>query len=128
MNTETQIPENETIAQKAYRLLSPIPAEQWHMNTYTDEINACCAKGHLNRLSALDPSDYSRNNCIRGWGNNRNLSGAIKEFFKKQYNVEESFDLLVAVNDGDSGITVYTEETPKERVLHLLTDMIAEGF
>ena len=60
MNTETQ---NETIAQKAYRLLSPIPAEQWCVRQYTDEVGACCAIGHWTRLQSHDPTDYSDDNC-----------------------------------------------------------------
>jgi hypothetical protein len=127
MNTETQIPENETIAQKAYRLLYPIPAEQWCTNMYSNGKNSYCAIGHLNRLNALNPNDYPIDISIRGWGYNSSLSAAIKMFFEKQHNIKESFDLLASVNDAKD-IAIYTEETPKDRVMHLLTDMIAAGF
>lgn len=128
MNTETQIPENETVAQKALRLLSPIPADQWCTDKYSDGVNSCCARGHLNRLtSPFDPNNYSRDSCGVGWGNTPILTTAVREFFEKQYNIKEFFELLAAVND-DNDIAIYTEETPKDRVIHLLTDMVAAGY
>lgn len=123
MNTETQIPENETIAQRAYRLLSPIPAEQWITDQYTNNENACCAIGHYNRLNSKNPNNYSIENCQENY-----LSADIRVISKRFIETRYRLYSDIATVNNSSTVNGYTEETPKERVLHLLTDMIAEGF
>jgi len=123
MNTETQIPENETIAQKAYRLLSPIPAEQWCVGYYSNEKRQCCAIGHWTRLHSADPNDYSEDNC---WENDSdNLRKVTQEYMSEKHGY--TYVDIAAVNN-DSQWNGYNEPVTKDRVMHLLTDMIAAGY
>lgn len=112
------IPQNETIAQRAKRLLSPIPAEEFTTERgFTDEMSKCCAIGHLNRLEN-NPIDYSIRNCSL-YGDD-SLSAEIEKLSS-----ELGFHIW-SVNDKLIG--PYQEKTAKDRVMHLLEDMIAAGY
>jgi hypothetical protein len=123
MNTETQIPENETIAQKAYRLLSSIPAEQWCVGEFSDGVGACCALGHWTRLNSDNPEDYSEDNC---WEDSScDLRKASRKFMEDTYGY--TYANIASVNN-ETEYNGYNEPVIKERVLHLLTDMITAGY
>ena len=47
-----KIASRETVAQKALRLLMPVPAGDWITNVFTDQSGKCCAIGHYMRLKS----------------------------------------------------------------------------
>lgn len=109
----------ETIAQKALRLLEPIPENEWTVGRFTNEINSCCALGHYSRLLSNNPKNYSSLNCDE-YTVQYELSGESWAFLRGR---DEG---ITHVNDGLS--TLYQESTPKARIIHLLKDMIAAGY
>ena len=120
--------EQETIAQKAKRLLSPIPKENWtDKHGYTDNISRCCFLGHWNRLNSGYPEDYSDRNCAFSVHTDE-ITKPIGEYIKKV--VPERYMgtyTVAAINDTDV-VNGYTEDNPKDRCMHLLDDLIAAGY
>lgn len=118
--------ETETIAQKAKRLLEPIPENLWIKFEYTDEIEKCCAFGHLNRLTSGYFNDFSYENC--GYNPKENKLRDISSQFILQNLGFDKID-LADVNNGNRGAEViYPQQTERGRVLALLNDMIAAGL
>jgi hypothetical protein len=110
----------ETIAEKALRLLSSVPSDDFITGAFSNRENTkCCALGHYNRLRSNDPSDYSYGNCVGG----ANLNEAVRNLFIK----EGSHIVLLTINDS-SNIAKYPQSTPKERVIACLQDMVAAGY
>jgi hypothetical protein len=118
--------ETKTLAQEAFELLSPIPAENWIMGEFTDGVSKCCGIGHYMRLRSRNPDDYSRSNCddfeLVGNCDLRNIS---LKFLSEKYGTE--YENLATVNNSGS-VNGYKEDNPKDRVLHLLRDMIEAGY
>lgn len=120
-------PKEETEAQKLYRLLSSIPKDEWIINKFTDEVGKCCFIGHYARLVSGNPGDYSTNNCS-DW-----LEYPEKGLAR---NLTREFLISLGFGGGYSGADVnninqingYTEDNPKDRVMHLLKDMIKAGY
>lgn len=114
----------ETIAQKALRLLTPIPTEDFISDNYTDEIGKCCGIGHYVRATSQDPSDYSVKNCSDSVHKSP-IRIASRRFLEKKHNVQ--FKDLAEVNNYNT-TNGYTESRTKDRVIHLLTDMVEAGY
>jgi hypothetical protein len=109
-------------AQEARNLLLPIPKEDFITFAFSNEIDKCCAIGHLQRLSSSDKDDYSFANCADNHSSPfRDLSYG---YIKKTYGVHYS---IASVNNSDT-INGYNESHPKDRVIHLLDDMITAGY
>jgi hypothetical protein len=110
------------------KLLEPIPSEDFIVGKFTDEIGKCCAVGHIQRLTSDNRTDYSTANCTdrtyeaRKKFRFRDLTTEYIQKFHQNY-----FADLSDVNNRAS-VNGYNEETPKARVMHLLDDMIAEGY
>lgn len=113
-------------AKQALELLLPIPKENFITGKFTDEESCCCAVGHLVRLSSDDPSDYSRENC----NDTYNLTDVSHVRDKSEFFLKEKYKIsnadMATVNNYD-GINGYNEDNPKDRVIHLLNDMIEAG-
>lgn len=109
----------ETTAQKYLRLLSDIPAEDFIAGWYSNEKDKCCAMGHIERLSSHNPKDYSSRNCM----DNMKLRTYSNEFLLKHKKIDVNMSF---VNDNVS--VYYPEPEIKDRVIHLLKDMVEAGY
>lgn len=100
----------ETKAQEARRLLGSIPEDQWHVGDYANKAKTKrCAAGHL---FTANPKE---------WTPNCNFYRLVTEFLYPGHRVYFS-----DVNDGLC--KKYQQQTPKQRVIALLDDMIKAGF
>jgi hypothetical protein len=112
---------NETIAQEALRLLSPIPAEDFITDAYSNGVDKCCGIGHYQRLKR-NPNDYSLENCtdlFRG-----DLRESTYKFIMEKHGL---FYDLSSVNNCED-INGYTQPEIKDRVIALLEDMVKAGY
>jgi hypothetical protein len=110
-------------ASKAIELLKDIPEEDFITDRFTDKQGKCCAIGHLQRLTSQNPTNYSQNNCsdrIEG-----DIRIASNKYLTEAYNL--SYESIASVNN-ENTINGYNENTPKQRVLHLLEDMVKAGY
>jgi len=109
-------------AQEALDLLLPIPAEDFITSEYTDGVSKCCAVGHIMRLTSGNPTDYSDSNC------NDHFQHSIREttetFNQEKHQVDRD---ISSVNNG-TRVNGYTEPVIKDRVIHLLKDMVEAGY
>jgi hypothetical protein len=109
-------------AKEAIKLLDPIPADKFIHNEFGDDNSCCCVIGHLTRLKSDSPNDYSYLNCTDY--HRHPLRRSSQEFIEAKHDV---YSNIVDVNN-DSNINGYTEDTVKERVMHLLKDMDDAGY
>ena len=100
------------------QMLEPIPKEEWITEDYTNKIDCCCALGHISRLLSDNPNDYSITNC-----SNILFGGLTRRFGIVQFGYPT---ILPRVNDGKD--SRYPQNTPKDRVMALLDDMIKTGY
>tara|TARA_R110000868_G_scaffold14426_3_gene67161 strand:+ start:15888 stop:16244 length:357 start_codon:yes stop_codon:yes gene_type:complete len=114
----------ETVAQEALRLLLEIPAEDFITDRFSDGKGKCCAIGHYTRLKSNNPLDYGNDNCI-DLGNSL-LRRRSSHFLVKKHNLN-SFNNIATVNNANN-VNGYTEPVIKDRVIHLLKDMVNEGL
>lgn len=90
-----------TTAQEFYDFFNSKPEESWGVRCYNDGRGHCCALGHL----GCAEGKYSTEDSI----NFERLSGAP----------------VPSVNDGF--YIPYNQPTPKQRILALCKDLIAQG-
>lgn len=95
----------ETIAQEAKRLLEPIPEEQWCTGESGDAGAQCL-------LRHLGDSTVSIDNFLNTSSN-----------FRRQFCIPE---LSFEINDGLC--PKYPQETPKQRSIAFIDDMIKAGY
>lgn len=98
-----------------FDLLSSKPPESWCTGSYENS-GKYCALGHINNYY----SDSSNHSSLE-----RPIRMKISEFIKSKYALNHTD--IINVND-TTGVNNYTEEHPKDRVLHLLNDMIDAGI
>lgn len=115
---------NQTLAQQARDLLEPVSEEQWIKGKFTNGENKCCAIGHLNRLTSENPDDYSVANCTLHEKPEDSFTNILIKRSSEFLNIY-TFD-IAAVNNGL--ISTYSQSTPKERTMALLTDMVEAGY
>lgn len=115
-----------TLAEKALNLLKDVPEDQWITSSYVNEgRKACCAIGHLERLTRGNPNKYDRYlaDSFTSFGKRiRNLS---QQFIANKHGLRMAD--LASVNN-DPRVNGYTEPVIKDRVIHLLTDMVEAGL
>lgn len=116
----------ETVAQEALRLLTPIPKEDFITGLFTDGGGRCCAIGHIKRLQSDNPSDYSSDNCSDAFTADIAIRTASTKYLKEVHNANWLVSIASVNNNND--INGYTEPVIKDRVIHLLNDMIAAGY
>tara|TARA_R110000796_G_scaffold134716_1_gene250500 strand:+ start:2969 stop:3319 length:351 start_codon:yes stop_codon:yes gene_type:complete len=111
-------------AQLAKQLLEPIAKKDFLERLYTDKFSKCCGIGHLVRLTSLDPNNFSLtcSDFMSGGRVREFVRGEVSNFLLKAHG--EIGDLST-VNNGTS-INRYTQDNPKDRIIALLDDMIAE--
>lgn len=105
----------EINAKKALEILEPIPSENFCAYMFSNDKNQCCAIGHINE-------DMSGNAYFdsEGFGI-RQLS---KSFIRKTLKYERD---IADVNNSPN-IGHYNEPIIKDRVIHLLKDMVAANY
>ena len=118
-------------ATEAKALLLPIPKADFLTGRFTDYTGKCCAIGHLVRLKSDNPSDYDQNLTDgAGWGSENSCEvetfarETVREFNIKKH---DQYEDLAAVNNRTE-VNGYTQDNPKDRVIALLNDMIADGL
>lgn len=115
-----------TTATKVLELINPIAEEDFITDHFSDIKSKCCVIGHVKRLTSEDPNDYSNENCF-------------STICDPYHNLPREIRIqsLIFISDGlGSDISVinnqkmysYTQDTPKQRVVALLNDMIAAGL
>ena len=115
-------------ALEAKELLLPIPKDEFLTGKFTDYRGKCCAIGHLVRLKSKDPNNYNQDLMDGIW----DVDGEVKAFARERvrvYNGEkhDQYEDLAAVNNRTE-VNGYTQDNPKDRVMALLNDMIADGY
>lgn len=113
----------KTIAQEAKELLSAVPADDFLVYRFSDNKGKCCVIGHWTRLRSSDPSNYDSDNCHDEYRSP--LRSISTKFLEEVHNIVGSN--IATVNNGDD-VNGYNEPEVKDRVLHLLDDMIAAGY
>lgn len=112
----------KTIAQEALEILEPIPHDQWTTDMYHNEDQTqCCAIGHFNRAKSGKP-DYSEAEALLREKSYKFLTASGIIIPTKYATID-----IVSVNDDDF-IKGYNEDNPKDRVIHLLKDMVEAGY
>jgi len=110
------------ILKKAKKQLGKVPSNQWHTDIFTNNNDSCCAIGHFTRLNSKDPSDFSMDNCKP---NNDTLREASNEAMQCINGNGGGHDISTVNNDiGSGSLEAYSEEEPKDRVMHFLDDAI----
>jgi len=110
---------------EAKELLLPIPQNDFLLHEFSDGDGKCCAIGHLVRLKSEDPLNYKQ------WCGDEDES-EVENFVRKQVRkyIRETHDesaCLARVNNRNT-INGYTQDSPKDRVIALLNDMIKDGY
>jgi hypothetical protein len=115
--------EEKEVIQDAITKISAIPSEDIIVNSFTDKKSKCCVVGHLTRLGSKNPNDYSQDNCT-DWTSENDYEGLpIRQLSVRYFENKNGFyESLAGVNNGENSL--YKQETPKERSLALLQDML----
>ena len=101
---------NITKAIELKSILAPISEKDFITGKLLYE-NKCCALGHINKKLTGEARSSLTSPRI------------IKEFIQKEYHCNDD---IIDINDGHSEL--YLQNTPKERVMALLDDMISKGY
>lgn len=117
----------ELTAQQIKDLLSPIPKKEWMINKFSNGKNKCCFLGHLQRLHSNNPKDYSIKNCGEGFFGQKIRTNA-RELTEKALIEMHGLYIDGAFVNNSPDYNGYTENNPKDRIMHLLDDMIKYGF
>lgn len=111
----------KTLAQKALDILSKVPHDKFIVDRYTNTLDSCCAIGHLSRLTSENPTDYGFPNCYDEIGS---FAYSVREASAKFLCYHPD---ISSVNNTEY-IKPYVEPLAKDRVIHLLTDMVKSGY
>jgi hypothetical protein len=104
-----------TKAQQIKDILEPIPAKKFIKNKYGDG-KRCCSLGFIHlHYNPLDPKgDFN------GFG--------ARQLTNKFLNEKYEISIDIADINNDSSINGYNESRIKDRVMHLINDMIEAGY
>jgi hypothetical protein len=104
-----------TTAQQMIDIISPIPAEKFVEDVFTDRKGKCCFLGHIHNHIAGNP-----HGDFQGYGA-RHLTYI---FLAKVHGLQYSG---VDVNNSPE-VNGYTEPVIKDRLMHMLEDMVKHGY
>lgn len=110
----------ETVAEEALRILEPIPEEKWCTGSFLDDKGKRCAIGHYihKKTGRVD--------------NDGDLFGGHTKCAIRISSIEflnEGQMSIADVNNGYFGtLHGYSQPTPKQRTIALLSDMIKAGY
>lgn len=102
-------------AQQILDIIEPIPADKFCTGAYKDSRERCCTIGFIN-LSLCGDALWS----FSGFGA-RDLS---IDFMRNKYGLYCDISTI----NNHAGLAVYTEPVIKDRVVHLLKDMILAEY
>lgn len=118
-----------TSAKQIKEILAPIPKELfqiysygkslWGSNSGEEDNGKSCALGHIHRH--FIPNDPRAVGDRAGYGA-RQLT---KQYLEEKYGLE---DVDISDVNNDPEINGYTEPEIKDRVMHLIDDMIKDGY
>ncbi len=109
------------IAKKCKELIATIPNEEFIIGQFTDRKGKCCVLGHISRLESGNPDDYEQDLFDRDGGLAGKLRVASADFILNKHDIGNRD--IAEVNNRDN-VNGYTEPEIKDRVMHLLDDMI----
>lgn len=112
----------ETVAQKALRLLSEVPKESFIVGEFGDGNGKCCAIGHYVRLTSENPNNFHHQACHDNFQSDLRL--VSKQFLMEKHSLRG----CIADVNNDNDINGYKAPEIKDRVIHLLEDMVKEGL
>lgn len=112
----------ETVAQKALRLLNAVPTTKFVIGDFTNYKGKCCAIGHYMRLTSGNPKNYSSENCHDNYASD--LRERTRDFIEKKHGLDKS----IANVNNEENVNGYTQKTIKGRVINLLKQMVKEGY
>ena len=105
-----------TKAQEILDIISPIPAEEFCVGEFENIHGQSCFIGHINRhFEASADDDYN------GFGA-RQLT---KRYFTEKHDLMNCSGVTV---NNSPDVNGYNEPEIKDRIIHLLNDMIAAGY
>lgn len=108
-----------TKAQQIKDILEPIPADMFITGEYGNKEGKSCALGFIHRkLSPKGEEDY------RGDKDGYGARDLTSKFLKEVHELNSN---IASVNNSSS-INGYTEPITKDRVMHLVNDMIKAGY
>lgn len=101
-------------------ILAPIPNKNFINNAWgLDNSSLSCSLGHIHR--ALSPKGYNDYTGDRGGYGAANI---VYKFMREVHDLDSG---MVSVND-ENNVNGYTEPITKDRVMHLVNDMISAGY
>jgi hypothetical protein len=115
----------ETLAQEALRLLTSIPKEDFIVNSFTDGIGKCCAIGHIQRLKSKNAKIYTPHNCNDYFVYEGCIRQISEEFLFKEHSL---IGRDISNVNNTTMVNGYNEPEIKDRVMHLLSDMVTVGL
>lgn len=129
MKSKSKTKKKETVAQKAFRLLSAVPANEFITGDFTDGKGKCCSTGHYMRLISKNPNNYSIQNCKDGIGiwNCSTLRIKSIEFLNPFASPGPMWGANIATVN-NKRIFKYKQKKIKSRVIALLKDMVRAGY
>lgn len=119
-----------TNAQQIIDIIEPIPAEKFITDAWGNHEGESCLMGHIHRklnktgkilgiISINNPKDYHGDN--NGYG----ARSLTRKFLKERHGLTDVTG--IDVNDSPT-INGYTEPVIKDRVMHMLKDMVEAGY
>ena len=106
-----------TTAQQIKDIIEPIPAEKFICSVYGDKEGNCCFLGHIH--VALSP-----NKSYFGDDNGYGARQLTRKFLIEKHGINTDGS---DVNNYET-INGYTEPVIKDRIMHLIEDMITANF
>jgi hypothetical protein len=113
--------EEKEAIQDAITKINAIPSENIISSDFTNGKDSGCVIGHLNRLSSKNPEDFSNDNCSDSFVFQHPIRLLSRKFLNPDNDSPYGVDLAF-VNNGE--LKQYSQETPKERSLACLEDML----
>ncbi len=105
-------------AQQIIDIIAPIPAKKFITDVFGDDRGNCCFLGHIHIAVSRNKSYYGD---YYGYGA-RHLTA---KFLREKHGLED----ISGVNVNNSpNINGYDEPEIKDRVMHMLNDMVEAGY
>lgn len=110
-----------TKAQQLKDIIEPIPAEAFCSGDYDNNRGQCCFIGHVNKalVGVADPYSQGEANTD-GFGARQLTAKFLRE-------VHGCYDDGAEVNNNPT-VNGYTEPIIKDRLMHMINDMIEKGY
>lgn len=97
------------------KIIEPIPESKFCVGRFENGEGQCCFLGHIGKH--MSGSAHK----IEGYRSTLKLT---EKYLAEKHNIHQN---VTRIND-DRFVNGYNDETPKKRVIHLLDDMIKDGW